>query len=83
MTEQEDFLPCPRCGGDVDWTNTRNLNVLTSSVHCESCGLDCFSVETVTCVLPTLPNLDYKTTLMKWNAWVKTSPKRYCEEVWE
>ena len=84
MTEEinTEFLPCPRCNSDkVEWTNTRDLNVLTSEVYCRKCGLSTFNVQTVAFEL--LPNLDYETSLMKYNAWVKTDPNSWREDTWE
>ena len=79
---EEGFLPCPRCGSDdVEWTNTRDLNVLTSCVECNDCELITFNVESM--AFDKLPNLDYETTVIKYNAWVKTNPKQYLQEIWE
>lgn len=78
----EGFLPCPRCKSeDVEWTNARDLNVHNQWVHCDNCELMTFHVETM--AFDDLPNLDYETSVMKYNAWVKTNPKQYCEETWE
>lgn len=77
-----DFLPCPRCGcSKIEWTNSRDLNILQQSVYCTNCELSTFRVETMAFI--NLKNLDYESSLLKYNSWVKTNPKRYCEEVWE
>lgn len=44
------------------------------------CDLNTFRVETTAFVM--LPNLDYETTKLKYNAWCETKPTRYCEEEW-
>ena len=81
--EQEtEFNPCPRCGSiRVKWTNSRDLNVLTSEVFCIDCGLSTFNVETIA-LGENLPNLDYETTLMKYNAWTDSNPNSYRDENW-
>lgn len=81
MSDTE-FLPCPRCGStDVEWTNSRDLDILTSCVSCNGCDLNTFHVDTMAFLM--LDNMDYESSLMKYNAWVKTNPKRYYEEDWE
>lgn len=76
-----EFLPCPRCGSDyVEWTNCRDLNILNQSAYCHECDLSTFHVDTT--AFNILPNLDYETTLKKYNAWVKTNPTSYGEEDW-
>ena len=75
------LLPCPRCKSeDVEWTNSRDLDILTNYVSCNNCDLTTFRIET-TCFI-NLPNLDYETTVLKYNAWVMTNPTRYYDEDW-
>ena len=75
--------PCPRCGGEVEYWTSRDINILNQSIFCEGCGLDTFCVDSVLFLdIGVLPNLDYETTVMKYNAWCKTKPNRYCEEYW-
>lgn len=77
----EDYLhPCPKCGGLVEWTNNRDLDVLSSYIGCDNCDLMFFQVETM--AFDRLPNLDYETTVMKYNAWCKTQPKGYRDDFW-
>lgn len=76
-----DILPCPRCGGEVEWTNSRDLELLSSYMRCFNCDLGTFNVDT--CAFVSLPDLDYETTLMKYNAWCKTNPTKYFDESWE
>jgi len=77
-----EFSPCPRCGSEyVSWTNSRDLDVLCQEVYCECCGLTTFNIET--CAFMNLPNKDYETTLMKYNAWVNTNPTNYGEDSWD
>ncbi len=77
-----EFDPCPRCGSeDVEWSNCRDLNIHDSFVSCESCDLRTFRVEDI--AFMTLPNKDYESAVMKYNAWCKTNPISYCEERWE
>ena len=79
--ETSDLKPCPRCGSKyVFWSSTRDLNVLEQSVCCEACELTTFRVETM--AFEQLPNLDYETSVMKYNAWVDTNPNQYREEKW-
>ena len=79
---ETDFLPCPRCKSQlVEWTNSRDLDVLWQGVYCNGCELHTFNVETTAFIM--LENLDYETTLMKYNAWVKTNPTTYGEENWD
>lgn len=78
---KEGFLPCPRCGShDIEWTNSRDLHTLTQWIECNGCNLHAFHVDTTAFVR--LPSLDFKTSLMKWNAWVKTNPTSYYDEFW-
>ena len=81
--KDEDISPCPSCGGEVEWSNSRCLNILESKIQCSNCDLSFFHVEDV--VLSSfeeLPNLDYETTLLKYNAWCATNPKYYGEHKW-
>ena len=79
---ETEFGCCPRCESDaVEWTNSRDLDVLTSYVHCVDCGLNTFHVETS--AFTSLPNMDYKTSLMKYNSWIKTNPKLWHEDEWD
>jgi hypothetical protein len=72
----EGFLPCPRCQGTkVGWTNSRDICVLHQEVYCPDCELSTFAVETL--AFENLPNLDYETSVMKYNAWVLTKPVGY------
>lgn len=81
MLVETEFLPCPRCGSaEVTWSNSRDLDIRRSYIECECCGLHTFHVDTLAFV--SLPDLDYDSTLMKYNAWVKTNPKQYFEEQW-
>jgi len=80
MNNLEKLEPCPKCGGDVLWDNCRDLDVLLSMIHCDNCDLSFFQVETAAFIK--LPNLDYETTVMKYNAWCKTKPTRYFEDTW-
>lgn len=73
--------PCPKCKGPVEWSSSRDLNIHQSYIECENCDLYFFEVETIAFL--NLPNLDYETTKMKYNAWCKTNPKQYCEEFWD
>lgn len=70
------FLPCPRCKGcNVEWTNSRDIDLLYQEVHCPDCELSTFPIETLAFI--DLPNLDYETSVMKYNAWVLTDPTSY------
>lgn len=81
MVETE-LESCPRCKSDaVEWTNSRDLDVLTSHAYCTNCELSTFNVETSAFVH--LPSLDYETTVMKYNKWAKTNPKSWHEDNWE
>ena len=84
MSEAEDvkLSPCPRCGGEVEFYTSRDLNILEQSIYCDGCGLSTFSVDTVLFGIEDLPNLDYETTAMKYNAWCATNPAQYREEMW-
>lgn len=76
-----DLLPCPQCKSEnVEWTNSRDLDILSSYIRCDDCGLTTFNVDTM-CFID-LPNLDYETTVLKYNAWVMTSPICYHEDNW-
>ena len=75
MSELE---PCPKCSGCVEYTSSRDRGILSSYIRCDNCDLMFFLVETT--AFQRLPNLDYETTLMKYNAWCKTSPTSYCDE---
>jgi len=73
---------CPRCGySGVEWTNSRDLELLTSYLQCQGCDLQTFCVDT--CAFTMLPNLDYESSVMKYNAWVNTKPTTYFDEEWE
>jgi hypothetical protein len=78
------LAPCPRCKSEsVEWTNFRDGNILESHIGCNNCDLLTFMVETVLMDDYTiLPNLDYETTKIKYNAWAATNPKRYKWEQW-
>jgi len=81
MAELE-FLPCPRCGSpDIEWSSVRDRSILTQYVHCNGCGLSTFHVDTAAFTL--LANLDYESSVTKYNAWVKTNPKEYDDDTWE
>jgi Zn finger protein HypA/HybF involved in hydrogenase expression len=81
MSETE-FLPCPRCGSvSVEWTNSRDLDILNQWVCCDNCDLHTFHVNTMAFLA--LEDMDYQSSLMKYNAWVKTNPKRYYDEEWK
>ena len=72
----EGFLPCPRCKGvKVEWTNSRDVCLLSQEVYCPDCGLSTFPVQTL--AFDNLPNLDYETSVMKYNAWVLSKPISY------
>ena len=45
--EVEGLKPCPRCKGEVEWTNSRDLDILTSRVECTQCELSVFHVDTL------------------------------------
>lgn len=78
----KEFENCPRCKcTNVEWTNARDLDVLTSFVLCRDCDLITFQVETAAFIR--LENMDYETTLMKYNEWAKTNPKSWYEDKWE
>ena len=83
----EGFLPCPRCSGTkVEWTNSRDIDLLYQGVYCPDCDLSTFPVTTL--AFADLPSLDYETSVMKYNAWVMTNPKGYyCDsedlQMWE
>lgn len=82
--KDKNIAPCPRCNGEVEWTNSRDLNILNSHMHCSDCELTTFNIETVLFTkLGVLPNKDYETTLMKYNTWCCTNPTSYGEENWE
>ena len=81
------FLPCPRCTGtNVRWDNSRDIDLLYQEVYCPDCDLSTFHITTL--AFTNLPNLDYETSVMKYNAWVLTNPKGYyCDgddlQMWE
>jgi len=77
----DELLPCPACGNEVEWTNSRDIDILTSRIACTCCELSCFHVDTRAFV--TLLNLDYETTRLKYNTWCLTSPKYYGDYSWE
>lgn len=75
------FKACPRCNNNnVEWTNSRDRDILTSWVDCPDCELHTFHTDSI--AFNMLPNLDYKSALLKYNAWVDTSPKLYEDEDW-
>jgi len=76
------FLPCPRCSSPkVNWsTSSRDLDILTQCVQCEECGLSTFHVKTI--AFMKLNNVDFNTTLMKYNDWVRSNPEQYHETLW-
>lgn len=80
MTNEDNLHPCPKCKGPVDWTNSRDLDVLSSYICCDNCDLIFFQVESM--AFDRLPNLDYETTVMKYNSWCETNPKGYREDHW-
>lgn len=80
--KMSEIKPCPKCGGEVEWTNSRDLNILGSYMKCGDCDMNMFHVETVIFLDIDLPDLDYETTLLKYNAWCDTNPTQYCEDNW-
>ena len=81
--KDKNISPCPRCNGEVEWTNTRDLNMLDNFMMCSDCDLMTFSIkEPMLTPFLKLPNLDYQTTVMKYNAWCATNPKVYDDEEW-
>ena len=80
--KDENISPCPKCGGEVEWSNTRCLNILESMMDCNDCEISFFRVETVTFLASVLPSLDYESALMKYNAWCATKPTSYGEHEW-
>ncbi len=87
MTESDIKLaPCPRCKSEnVEWSNSRDGNVLEQGIHCYSCDLFTFQVDTLISepFQPGIPDLDFETTVMKYNAWAATNPRRYKWEYWD
>jgi len=73
--------PCPKCGGPVEHSSSRDLNIYQSYIECENCDLYFFQTESIAFL--NLPNLDYESMVMKYNAWCETNPKQYCEDFWE
>jgi hypothetical protein len=70
---------CVRCYAPMEWTNSRDLNIITSYLGCTECDLNVFHVETI--AFMSLPNLDYESAVTKYNAWCATNPTRYGEEL--
>lgn len=77
---KDELLPCPACGNEVEWTNSRDRDLLTSRIQCTCCELSCFHVDSLAFV--SLVSLDYETTLLKYNAWCLTKPKSYSDHTW-
>ena len=75
-----DLAPCPKCKGPVEWSNSRDRNLLSEYIMCDQCDLIFFSTETPAFIL--LPNLDYESAKLKYNAWCKTAPHEYGEDRW-
>jgi len=72
---------CPRClCEDVEFSSTRDLDILSWHIECTGCNLWTFSTQTLAFV--ELPNFDHESMSLKYNAWCKTNPKGYCEEKW-
>lgn len=69
---------CPNCDGEVEWSNCRDLDIQTSFIECTVCQLRTFHVDSMAFI--NLPNVDYISTALKYNAWCKTNPKFYGEE---
>ena len=79
--------PCPKCGSEVEWTNSRDLNVLSSYIQCEgeSCGLQVFASDSMA-----FPSWDeekeciaeYELSVSRYCKWAATLPEQYCDEFW-
>jgi hypothetical protein len=90
---QDNLPPCPRCGAPVEWTNSRDRNVLESYITCtnttvdelegydEPCDEVYFLVETL--AFKNLPDKDYESACMKYRAWCATNPKGYRNNEWQ
>lgn len=81
MYRDPDLLPCPRCGSKyVEISTSRDLNVLDTYVHCMSCDLSTFNVESIAFVTNRFDSGELR---FKYNRWVETNPTRYRDEYWE
>ena len=77
----EYLKPCPRCCcTEVEWTNSRDLDILTSYVQCLRCDLQTFHVDSLAFLYT--ETTDYENAVKKYNSWVDTDPTRYADEDW-
>jgi len=76
--------PCPKCGSEVEWTNCRDLDILSSHIQCTAdgtkCDLQVFNVDSTAFIH--LASVDYLTTALKYCQWAATNPETYAGEKW-
>lgn len=85
LEKYENLPPCPKCGSPVEWSNCRDIEVLSSAIYCtgevyEWCDLRVFQVEGM--AFMNLESVDYLTTIMKYCQWASTKPESYCGDTW-
>lgn len=80
----EDILPCPRCGGEVEWTNSRDREILSSYMQCSKCDLSTFRIESMTFVFDSeeISCMAYDLSAVRYNMWCLPEPTCYEDESW-
>jgi len=80
----DNLPPCPKCGSEVEFSTSRDLNILQSAIWCTAeahkCDLIVFHTENIFNL--ELTSIDYLTTVMKYCQWAATKPERYCGDTW-
>jgi hypothetical protein len=84
LKKYEDLPPCPKCGSGVEWSNSRDINVLYSGIGCthDDCDLIVFHVESMAFNDHRVECIDYLTTVMKYCQWAETMPESYIDDYW-